>query len=464
MKTQRAPRGGAYEINMTEGPLLGKIIRFAIPLALSSILQLLFNAADMVVAGRFAGNQALAAVGSTGALIQLIINLFIGLSVGVNVLVARFYGAGQDLDLNETVHTAVLTSIVSGVFLIAAGVALSRPLLSLMGTPADVIDQSVLYMRIYFCGMPVMMLYNFGSAILRAVGDTRRPLYFLLLAGVVNVGLNLFFVIVVGIGVAGVAIATVISQAISAFLVLRCLIKSDGPYRVEVKRLKIYMKKLRAMVQIGVPAGLQSAAFSISNVIIQSTLNTFGSVAMAGSTAAGNIEGFVFGMMDSLSQATLSFTGQNVGAGKFDRVNKVVWECLALVTGVGLFAGVGTCLLGRPLLSIYTGDPEVINWGMQRMLMVCAPYFTCGVMNVLASALRGMGSNFTPMLVTIFGVCGIRILWVALIFPMNPTFMMLYASYPVSWVITFFIELPCFLIVRRRVEFRVKHTPPPVHD
>lgn len=293
---------------MTEGPLLGKIIKFAIPLALSGILQLLFNAADMVVAGRFAGNEALAAVGSTGALINLIVNLFIGLSVGVNVLVARAYGSGQLSELNETVHTAILTSLISGVALIFIGIGLSRPVLTWMGTPPDVIDQSILYMRIYFAGMPAAMLYNFGAAVLRAVGDTRRPLYFLTAAGLINVCFNLFFVIALDMGVAGVATATVISQAISAGLVLWCLVKSDTPYRVELKRLRIVKSKLLQMMRIGIPAGIQGATFSVSNVIIQSTVNSFGSAAMAGATASSNLEGFLWTVVDAFTQAAQSFT------------------------------------------------------------------------------------------------------------------------------------------------------------
>ena len=390
---------------MTNGPLVGKTIRFAIPLALSGILQLLFNAADIIVVGQFVGPQALAAVGSTSALIQLIVNLFIGLSIGVNVLVARYYGAGQRKDLHETVHTAVLVSLVCGVVLIFLGVALSRPLLEMMATPEDVIGQAVLYMRIYFIGMPVMMLYNFGSAILRAVGDTQRPLYFLFIAGVVNVILNLLFVIIFHMGVEGVAIPTVISQCISATLVLLCLVKSDTVYRVELKKLTIHMDKLLQMVKIGVPAGIQSATFSISNVLIQSSVNSFGSIAMAGSTAGSNIEGFVWTAMDAFTQSTLSFTGQNYGAKKFHRITKVVWYNLLLVTGVGLVLGVGAYLLGTPLLSIYSTDPEVIQYGLERMLMVCVPYFTCGIMNVLVGAMRGLGSSLTPMVIC---TCPIR--------------------------------------------------------
>ncbi len=443
-------RRSSFEIDMTNGPLLGKIVRFAIPLALSGILQLLFNAADIIVAGRFAGSQALAAVGSTSALINLIVNLFIGLSIGVNVLVARYYGAGQRKDLHETVHTAVLISVLSGLVLIVVGVALSKPLLQLMGTPSDVIDQAVLYMRIYFVGMPVMMLYNFGAAILRAVGDTQRPLYFLLLAGVVNVFLNLFFVIVVHMGVAGVAIATVISQCISAGLVLQCLVRSDTIYRVELKQLRIYKDKLLQMTKIGVPAGIQGATFSISNVLIQSSINSFGSLAMAGSTAASNIEGFVFTAMDSFTQASLSFTGQNYGAKKFYRITKVLWYNIFLVTVVGLVLGIGAYLAGRPLLGIYSTDPEVIDYGMERMLIVCTPYFTCGIMNVLVGAMRGLGSSLTPMVVSIFGVCVLRVIWIYTVFAAAPSMLMLFVSYPVTWVVTALVEAVCFYFIRKR--------------
>ena len=443
-------RRSSFEIDMTNGPLVSKIIRFAIPLALSGILQLLFNAADIVVAGRFAGSQALAAVGSTAALINLIVNLFIGLSIGVNVLVARYYGGGNRKDLYETVHTAVLISVISGVALIFIGIGLSQPLLELMGTPDDVINQSVLYMRIYFVGMPVMMLYNFGAAILRAVGDTQRPLYFLLLAGVVNVFLNLFFVIVLHMGVAGVAIATVISQCISAGLVLFCLVKSDTVYRVNLKELKVYKDKLLQMVKIGVPAGIQGATFSISNVLIQSSINSFGSIAMAGSTAASNIEGFVWTAMDAFTQSTLSFTGQNFGAKKFHRITKVVWYNLGLVTLVGLVLGIGAYVGGPWLLQIYSTDPEVISYGLERMLLVCAPYAICGVMNVMVGAMRGLGSSLTPMMASIFGVCVLRVVWIYTVFPLDRTFFMLFLSYPVTWLATGLIEVVCFYFIRKR--------------
>lgn len=342
----------SYEMDMCNGPLFGKILLFAVPLMLSGILQLLFNAADIVVVGRFAGSQALAAVGSTSSLINLLINVFVGLSVGANVLVARYYGGQKDKDVSETVHTAITTSIISGLFLVILGVAAARPLLELMGTPEDVLDQSVLYMRIYFAGMPVLMLYNFGSAILRAVGDTRRPLYFLFAAGVVNVCLNLVFVVGLHMGVDGVGWATVISEHISAFLVVKSLMKAPGSMRLDLKKLKIHKKKLKQIVKVGLPAGMQGAIFSISNVLIQSSVNSFGSIAMAGNTASSNVEGFVYTAMNAVYQTNLSFTSQNLGGGKYARINRTLYICLGVVTGVGIALGAGAVLGGRSLLHI----------------------------------------------------------------------------------------------------------------
>ncbi len=445
-------RKSSYEIDMTNGPLLGKITRFAIPLALAGILQLLFNAADIVVAGRFAGPQALAAVGSTGALNMLIVNLFMGLSVGVNVLVARYYGGGAHKDLSETVHTAILTAMACGLLLVVIGISLSRPLLTLMGTPEDVIGQSVLYMRIVFAGMPAMMTYNFGAAVLRAVGDTQRPLYFLMISGVINVLLNLFCVIVLRMGVAGVAVATVVSQCISAVLVIACLVRSDAVYRLDLKRLRIYKGKLLLMTKIGVPAGIQGAMFSLSNVVIQSNINSFGSIAMAGSTAAGNIEGFVFTAEDAFAQAALSFTGQNYGARKFDRINKVLINCILLVSAVGLVLGGLTNLFAGPLLGVYSTDPQVIEFGIQRMLLVGLPHFICGAMGVITGSLRGMGSSVAPMLITVFGTCVLRVAWVYTIFPLNPTWQMLFLSYPISWLATGIVQFVAFLFVKKRAK------------
>ncbi len=441
----------SYEIDMCRGPLLGKILVFALPLMLSGILQLLFNAADIVVVGRFAGSQALAAVGSTGALINLIINVFIGLSIGTNVLVARYYGAGEREQVRQAVHTSVLLSIVCGLVLVVVGLALSRPLLELMGTPDDVIDMSVTYMRIFFCGMPVLMLYNFGAAILRSVGDTKRPLYFLVVAGTVNVLLNLFFVIVLGMDVDGVALATVLSQAISAGLILLCLVRMEGPCHLELKQLRIYKDKMWQIVRVGLPAGLQGCIFSISNVLIQSSVNSFGSVAMAGNTAASNIEGFVYTGMNAIYQTSLSFTSQNMGAGQHKRVGKVLKLCLLLVSGVGLALGLTAVFFGNSLLGIYSSDPQVIQYGMMRMRIIASLYFLCGVMDVLAGSMRGMGYSLLPMIVSLTGACGLRVLWIFTIFAANRTLVTLYISYPISWFITAAAHLFCYWWVRRKM-------------
>lgn len=441
----------SYEIDMCNGPLLGKILAFSIPLMLSGMLQLLFNAADIVVVGQFAGSDSLAAVGSTSSLINLLVNLFIGLSVGANVLVARFYGAGQKKELSEMVHTAILTSLVSGVLLIFVGVLLAEPALRLMDTPEDVLVQAVLYMRIYFVGMPVMMAYNFGSAILRAVGDTKRPLYYLLAAGVVNVVLNLVFVIVFSLGVAGVAIATVISQVVSALLVLRCLMHSDGDYRLILKELKIVPDKLFKMIQIGLPAGLQGMLFSISNVLIQSSVNSFGSIAMAGNTAASNIEGFIYTAMNSLYQTAISFTGQNYGAQKYKRIGKILLQCQLIVIIVGLVGGNAAYFSSGTLLRLYSKDAQVIEYGVLRLSIICTTYCLCGMMDVMVGSLRGMGYSIMPMLVSLSGACLFRVVWIYTIFKQYHTLKCLYWSYPISWTLTFLVHLLCFAVVYRRL-------------
>lgn len=437
---------------MCNGPLLGKILIFYIPLMLSGVLQLLFNAADIVVVGRYAGSNSLAAVGSTSSLINLLVNLFIGLSVGANVLVARFYGAGKQKELSEMVHTAVLTSIISGCVLIVLGIALSEPALRLMDTPDDVIGQSVLYMRIYFVGMPFMMAYNFGSAILRAVGDTRRPLYYLLAAGVINVILNLIFVIVFHIGVAGVAIATVISQGVSSALVLRCLMLTDGVYKLDIKQLKIVPDKLVKMLQIGLPAGLQGSLFSISNVLIQSSVNSFGSVAMAGNTAASNIEGFVYTAMNAFHQTAISFTGQNYGAHKIKRIGKILLICQVSVIIVGLLLGNAAYFFSGTLLQLYAPDDmEVITYGTLRLSIICVTYCLCGMMDVMVGSLRGMGYSIMPMLVSLTGACLFRVVWIYTVFQSYRTLKCLYYSYPISWALTFTVHLICFGVVYWRM-------------
>ncbi len=443
-----------YEIDMCNGPLLGKILVFYIPLMLSGILQLLFNAADVAVVGNFAGNESLAAVGSTGSLTNLIVNLFIGLSVGVNVLVARFYGSGQMNELKETVQTAIATALASGIILIFIGFFIARPALTWMDTPDDVISHSVLYMRIYFVGMPFMMVYNFGSAVLRAVGDTKRPLYYLSIAGVVNVVLNLIFVILFSMGVAGVAIATVVSQAISAALVVRCLVKSDSEYRLVLEGMRIAPDKLKRMIQIGIPAGMQGALFSISNVLIQSSVNSFGSTVMAGNTAGSNIEGFVYTSMNAFHQAAISFSGQNYGAMKYKRVGKVLLICEGLVVVVGAIMGSAAYLCGGVLLKIYTPDPETIQYGLLRMKYISVPYFLCGMMDVMVGALRGMGYAIMPMLVSLTGACLFRVVWIYTVFQSVHTLPCLYISYPISWALTFLVHLVCFGIVYHRLLVR----------
>ena len=439
----------SYEIDMTSGPLLGKILLFSIPLMLSGILQLLFNAADIIVVGRFAGSGALAAVGSTSSLINLLINVFVGLSVGVNVLVARYYGARKDKDVSETVHTAVTTSIVSGFILVVLGILLANPLLRLMGTPEDVLSQSVLYMRIYFLGMPVLMVYNFGAAILRAIGDTRRPLYFLFASGVVNVCLNLFFVVVLGMGVDGVAWATVISEHISAFLVLKSLMSAPGALKLDLKQLRIHPRKLKRIVKIGLPAGMQGAIFSISNVLIQSSVNSFGSIAMAGNTASSNIEGFVYTAMNAVYQTNLSFTSQNLGGRKYSRINKII--CLGVVTAVGLILGLTAVAAGDGLLHIYSSDPEVLRYGMLRLEIICTTYFLCGIMDCMVGSLRGLGYSIIPMFVSLTGACGFRVLWVFTVFAAYRSLDVLYLSYPVSWAITAIAHMVTFHKIRRKI-------------
>ena len=440
---------GKNEIDMCNGPLFGKILLFTIPLALSSILQLLFNAADVIVVGNFVGSSALAAVGSTGALINLLINVFIGFSVGTNVMVARYYGAKQEKDIQETVHTAVALALICGVFLIAVGFFASKPLLHLMGTPDEVLSQAALYMKVYFMGMPVNLLYNFGSAILRAVGDTRRPLYYLTGAGVVNVILNVGFIVVFGMGVEGVALATIISQAIAAVLVLRCLVKIEGPLHLELRDVRITKGKLKQIVRIGLPAGTQGAVFSLSNVLIQSSINSFGSIAMAGSTAAGNLESFVYVSMNACHQTAVSFVSQNLGAGKMDRIKKVFFQCLGLATAIGLVMGVGVYLLGEPLLRIYTSDSVAIEYGIRRLALVSAPYFLCGIMDTLVGCMRGLGYSVMPMVVSMLGACGLRIVWILTVFRMVHAWDVLFLSYPVTWIVTASIHAVCLTVIYR---------------
>lgn len=445
-----------YEIDMTKGALLPKILLFSIPLMISSVLQLLFNAADIVVVGQFSGDQTLgancvAAIGSTGSVINMILSVFMGLAVGVNVLSARFFAAKQQDEMEQTVHTTIALALIGGVVIGALGVAVSRPLLEIMGSPAEVIDLSTLYMRIYFVGMPVNMLYNFGAAILRAAGDTRRPLYYLMYAGVINVILNLVFVMGLRMNVAGVALATIIAQAVSAAFVINALVSTDEIYKLDLKKIRIDVDKAERIIRVGLPAGLQGTIFSFSNVLIQSSINEFGSVAMAGSAAGANLEGFVYMAMNSIYQACVSFTSQNVGAGKADRIGKVLRFCLGVVTVVGLVMGNLFYLFGAQLVSVYTSEPSTIVYGVQRMAIICTLYFLCGCMDVICGSLRGMGYSTVPMIVSIVGACGLRIVWILTVFRTYHDLTVLYISYPVTWFITASVHLICYFIIKKKV-------------
>ena len=420
----------------------------------SSVLQLLFNAADIVVVGRWAGDNSLAAVGSNTALIGLLTNLFVGLAVGANTLAAKSFGARDREELHRVVHTSILLSILSGVLLAVVGFFGARTILTWMQTPDNVLGLAALYLRIYFLGMPATMVYNFGAALLRAEGDTQRPLYFLSLAGVVNIVLNLFFVIVCHLDVAGVAIATVISQCISAALVLRCMTKDTGPLHLDLRKLRIHSRTMGKILQVGLPAGFQGILFSLSNVVIQSSVNTFGEVIMAGNSAAANIEQFVYVSMNAMYQATISFVSQNYGAGNYHRIRKIVIRAQICVLVVGLVLGNLATLFGRDLLAIYTTSPAVIDAGLIRMRIVCTTYAVCGMMDVMVGGLRGIGYSVMPMLVSLVGACGLRLLWIATIFqlPQFHTIQMLYWSYPVSWTITVAVHVLCFLWALKRVK------------
>lgn len=441
--------------DMCNGPIFGKMVLFALPIMAMNILQLLFNAADMVVVGRFSGKEALAAVGATGAIINLIVNLFMGLSVGTSVIVAQNYGAGRSDGVSRSVHTSIIISIIGGFLVMVLGLVLCNPLLIMMGTPKDIIDLSALYMRIYFLGLPASMIYNFGAAILRAVGDSRRPMLYLLAAGVVNVILNLFFVIVLHMSVDGVAWATVISQYLSMLLVLVCLIHNkEESIRLILKKLRIDGEKLKQIIQIGLPAGLQGLLFSISNVLIQSAINSFGSSMVAASSAAGNIEGFVATSMNAYYNAAITFTGQNMGAKKFDRIDKVAKICAILIIVTWIVLGGLTMLLSRPLLSIFTSDPEVIRLGIIRINVLMIAYFTCGIMNVFPGLTRGMGFSILPMICTLVGACLMRIVWLATFFAWFPTVLMLFACYPITWALAGIGQVGSFFYARKKVRER----------
>lgn len=438
---------------MLQGPLLRNILLYTIPIILTSVLQLLFNAADLVVVGQYCGSISVGAVGATGAITNLIVNLFIGLSVGASVSVAHGLGAHEDEIVHRTVHTALPAALIGGVILTAVGVLFAEDFLRLMDTPEDVLPLSTVYMQIYFAGMTFTMVYNFCASILRAAGDTSSPLIFLFIAGIVNVALNVVFVKEFHMNVAGVALATIISQAISAVLVVITLMRRTDACALRLSKMRFYKAQLLKMIRIGLPAGIQGSLFSISNVIIQSSINSFDSVLMSGNAAAGNIEGFVYVAMNAFHQTAVNFIGQNVGAQQYKRVKKTLWLCLACVMVVGMLLGLTAYMFGRPLLSIYITDSDVaIDYGMLRLAYVCLPYFLCGLMDVSTGALRGMGASLEPMIISVLGVCGLRIGWIMTIFqiPQFHTPQCLYISYPISWLLTFAIQLIAFLLVFRK--------------
>ncbi len=440
-----------YEIDMCNGSIMDKLISFSLPLMLSGILQLMFNAVDIIVVGRFSGSVALAAVGSTTALINVFTNLFIGISLGANVLAARFFAAGKEKEMSETVHTAITLALISGVIMAFVGLIFSRGALELMDTPEDVIGQSTLYMKIYFLGMPFFMLYNYGAAILRAVGDTKRPLIFLIISGVVNAGLNMILVIVFHLDVEGVAIATVISQLISCVLVLRCLYRSQTSYQLRFSKLKINTAYLKQIFQVGIPAGIQSTVINFSNALLQSSVNSFGSIAMAGYTAANNIFGFLYMSVNSVTQACMSFTSQNYGVRKYKRMDKVLIDCIIISVVTALTLGCSAYFFGPEILKIYTKDSEVIQCGMEIMAYTTVPYFLCGIMDLFPGALRGMGHSAVPMILSVIGTVGTRIVWIFGIFPNHRSLSVLFISYPASWILTIVMQVICFYFVRRKV-------------
>ena len=440
-----------YTMDLTEGSILKKLLLFSLPLMASNVLQLFFNAADIIVVGQFAGDNSLAAVGSTSSVIHLLTNVFMGLSVGVNVLVAHHFAAKQEDELRKTIHTAITISLLCGIIMILIGELAAEQVLKMMDTPAEVLDLAVLYLRVYFLGMPATVLYNFGAAILRAIGDTKRPLYFLTFAGLVNLVLNCVFVIVFHMDVAGVAIATVIAQCISALLVLRCLVNEAEPIHLTRRGLGIDRGILVKIIQIGLPAGIQSSLFSLSNVVIQSSINGFGSLVMAGNSAASNLEGFLNVMVTAFSQGGVAFVSQNIGAKKYERINKIVITLLLCVLVTGIVFGNVIYALGEPLLRLYTDSQDVVAAGMKRMMYASCFYFLFGMMDSMVAVMRGMGRSVAPMIVALLGVCGFRLLWIAVMFS-NPAFHAIetvYIAYPLSWGLTFIVHTICFIFVRR---------------
>lgn len=444
-------KNNKYEIDMCNGTIMDKLISFALPLMISGMLQLMFNAVDIIVVGRFTGSQALAAVGSTTALICTFTNLFIGVSLGANVLAARFYASGKTKEMSETVHTAILLALISGIAMSVIGILCARESLVLIATPDDIIVQAALYLRIYFSGMPFFMLYNYGAAILRAVGDTKRPLMYLIAAGTANAVLDLILVIIFKMGVAGVAIGTITSQFISCVLVIRCLCKTDAIYKLYISKLRIKKYYLIQILKVGLPAGIQSTVINFSNVLLQSSVNSFGEIAMAGYTAANNILGFLYVSVNSVTQACMSFTSQNYGVRKFKRMDKVLADCAILSIIVSVVIGGGSYLLGHQILGIYTKQEDVIQCGMEILSISTIPYFLCGLMDMIPGSMRGVGYSAVPMILSIIGTVGTRLVWIYGVFPEHRSLYVLFMSYPVSWGLTIVMQAICLVFVRRKI-------------
>lgn len=442
-----------YQLDLTQGPILTRLLQFSLPIILSGVLQLLFNAADIIVVGQFAGDASLAAVGSTSSLVNLLVNLFMGLSIGTNVVAANFFGAGKKEELKKTVHTSILVSLYSGIILTVIGVLGAKQILKLMQSPPEVLKLATLYLQIFFGGITSTMIYNFGSALLRAKGDTQRPLYILFITGLINVILNLIFVIPLKMDVAGVAIATIISQTVAAVLIIGILLKEDDDFKLDLRKLKIERDIFIRIVKIGIPAGFQGIMFSLSNVLIQSSINTFGALAIAGNSASSSIEGFVYTSMNGFAQGTLTFASQNYGASKYDRIKKLLWTSLSVVTVIGLVLGFLVIFLQKPLIGFYSKSPETMKAASVRLTMICASYFLCGIMDVMGNLLRGIGHSVLPMIVTMIGVCGVRILWIVTVFqiPQFHKMEVIYLSYPITWILTFAVHLICFLILYKQM-------------
>lgn len=441
---------------MLSGSIWDRVLLFALPLAASSILQQLFNSADVAIVGRFAGKQALAAVGSNGPIINLLVNIFVGLSIGSNVVISRYIGQGNENKIRRAVHTSILLAVLSGLFVAVVGILITRPMLSAMSTPSDIIDLSAKYLRIYFLGMPFLMLYNFSAAILRSRGDTRRPLICLTISGVLNVLLNLFFVIVLHMDVDGVAIATVISQIASSGMLVFLLVREKGVLKLNLKHLGIDVRILKEIAKIGVPSGLQGMVFSASNVCIQSSMNSLGSTVVAASSAAINFEIYVYYMINGFANATVTFTGQNYGAGNPKRCTAVVWTCLGLGAAFTGCMALLFIIFSGTAAQIYTNDPAVMELALQRMrLVLCFQIINLSI-EVFSGAMRGLGYSLIPALISMLGICGVRLIWVATVFPKSPTFLSLIAVYPISWGVTALAIFISYFIVRKRAYAKIR--------